>query len=141
MDHMKRVANVFEHMLTKVLSEENSTVSKLDPFTEEDWKRICKWNSSLPKNYDSCIHDVIHEQALLRPEKEAVCAWDGNLTYSALDRLSSVLACHLQTLGVGPEVKVALGFDKSVSEAQCPMYSALSAQSAWLHEYSMCLSC
>ena len=130
MDHMKRVANVFEDMLAKVVAEENIAVCKLDHFTERDWKRICKWNSFLPKNYDCCIHDVIHEQALLRPEKEVICAWDGNLTYSVLDRLASILACHLQTLGVGPEVKVALCFDKSVSVIKWPMYPMLSAHSA-----------
>jgi hypothetical protein len=114
-EHMRSFTSVFEHLLTKVLFEDDTTVAKVDHFTEKDWERICKWNSSLPEHHELCIHEVIREQALLRPESEAVCAWDGSLTYRDLDHLASTLACQLQNLGVGPEAKVALCFEKSVS--------------------------
>lgn len=113
-EQMKGVANVFENLLSSILSEEDMAVEMLDYFTEEDWRRICNWNSALPESSDRCIHQIIHEQMLLRPEEQAVCAWDGSLTYGELDRLASALACNLQTQGVGPESKVALCFDKSV---------------------------
>lgn len=124
MEHMKSLADVFEGTLTRVLSEDDVPVGNLDHFTDKDWRRIYKWNSSIPENYERCIHEVIHEQSLIQPEKEAVCAWDGSLTYSELDRLASTLACYLQTHGVGPEVRVALCFDKSVSSNDS--YTAIS---------------
>lgn len=115
MEQMKGIANVFENLLTKILAEEDMTIGEIDYFTEKDWRRVSNWNSSLPESCDRCIHEVIHEQVLLRPEDEAICAWDGSLTYSELDRLASTLACHLQSQGVGPEAKVVLCFEKSVS--------------------------
>lgn len=117
MEQMKGVANVFENLLSLILSEENMPVEMLNYFTEKDWQRISNWNSALPESRDRCIHQIIHEQVLLRPEEQAVCAWDGNLTYGELDRLASALACSLQTQGVGPESKVALCFDKSVGNS------------------------
>ncbi|KAJ5091869.1 hypothetical protein NUU61_006739 [Penicillium alfredii] len=112
-DQMKSVATIFEQLLAKVLSSENTAISQLNLFSENDWQRIRKWNSSTPRLHDRCIHDAIRDQALSGPEREAVCAWDGSLAYKELDDLASKLACHLRMQGVGPEVRVALCFDKS----------------------------
>lgn len=113
-EQMKSVANIFEQMLVRVLASENTAISQLNLFSENDWQRVCKWNSHTPQLYDRCIHEAIHDQALSGPDREAVCAWDGSLTYGELDELASKLACHLRMQGVGPEVRVALCFDKSV---------------------------
>lgn len=47
------------------------------------------------------------------PDDQAVCSYDGDLTYRELARLSSRLAYHLKDFGVGPEIIVPLCFDKS----------------------------
>lgn len=129
-DHMKSVANIFEQMLAKVLSSEDTAISQLNLFSENDWQRIRKWNSTTVTLHDRCIHEVIHEQALAGPEREAVCAWDGSLTYRELDHVASKLACHLRMQGVGPETRVALCFDKSVSLRSVVyfLYRSLTAQ-------------
>ncbi|KAJ5714059.1 AMP-dependent synthetase/ligase [Penicillium malachiteum] len=112
-EQMKSVSNIFENILTKVLSAENPAITQLNLFSENDWQRIQKWNSHTPKLYDRCIHEAIHDQAVSGPDREAICAWDGSLTYGELDKLASKLACHLRMQGVGPEVRVGLLFDKS----------------------------
>ncbi|KAJ5107519.1 hypothetical protein N7456_004194 [Penicillium angulare] len=112
-EQMKSVANIFEAILAKALSTENPAISQLNLFSENDWQRIQKWNSHTPKLYDRCIHDAIRDQVTRGPDREAVCAWDGSLTYRELDVLASKLACHLRMQGVGPEARVALLFDKS----------------------------
>ncbi|KAJ5946544.1 hypothetical protein N7454_003383 [Penicillium verhagenii] len=112
-EQMKSVANIFQQVLAKVLSSENTAISKLNLFSENDWQRIQKWNSHTPKLYDRCIHEAIHDQAVAGPDREAVCAWDGSFTFAEVDHLSSKLACHLRLQGVGPEIRVALLFDKS----------------------------
>lgn len=114
-EQMKSVANIFEQLLAKVISPENPAISQLNLFSENDWQRIRKWTSDIPQTYDGCIHEAIRQQALSGLEREAVCAWDGSFTYGELDALASKLACHLRMQGVGPEVRVALLFDKSVS--------------------------
>lgn len=113
-EQMKSVAHIFELVLVRVLSSENTAISQLNLFSENDWERVRKWNSHTPRLYDRCIHDAIHDQALSGPDREAVCAWDGSLTYGELNAVASKLACHLRMQGVGPEVRAALCFDKSV---------------------------
>ncbi|KAF7594115.1 hypothetical protein BBP40_010114 [Aspergillus hancockii] len=113
LDHMKSVSSYFQHTLTRVLRADDIAVSKLNSISESDWTRITKFNAVTLESHDRCIHEVIHEQALLRPNSEAVCAWDGRLKYSELELLASQFAYHLQAQGVGPEVRVALCFDKS----------------------------
>jgi hypothetical protein len=112
---MKSIAGAFQHILADLLAANNTAVDDLDIFPENDWSRVCEFNSVLPEKHERCIHEVIHERALLQPESEAVCAWDGSLTYKELDCLSSKVAYNLQERGVGPEVCVALCFEKSVS--------------------------
>lgn len=112
---MKSVASILDQMLGLVLSTENIAISQLNLFSDNDWARIQKWNSHYPKLYDKCIHEAIYDQVLSGTDREAVCAWDGSLSYGELERLACKLACHLRMQGVGPEVRVALCFDKSVS--------------------------
>jgi len=116
-EQMKSVAHIFTQMLANVLSPGNTAISQLNLFSENDWNRVCKWNSHTPQLYDRCIHDAIRDNALSGPDREAVCAWDGSLTYGELDEAAAKLACHLRMQGVGPEVRVALCFDKSVSSS------------------------
>ncbi|KAL3261959.1 hypothetical protein ABHI18_003269 [Aspergillus niger] len=112
-EHMKSVADYFEQILSRVLSAEDTAARDLNHFSDRDWSRVCNFNSTIPQAHDRCIHEVIHEQVLARPGSEAVCAWDGSLTYQDLDLLSSQVAYHLQAHGVGPETCVALCFNKS----------------------------
>ncbi|KAJ5698546.1 hypothetical protein N7462_000551 [Penicillium macrosclerotiorum] len=125
-EHMKSVAHIFEQMLPKVLASETTAISQLNLFSENDWERIRKWNDHTPKLYDRCIHDAIRDQALSGPDREAVCAWDGSLTFAELDHLASKLACHLRMQGVGPEVRVALCFDKSACADSCKKWNIVA---------------
>ncbi|OGM47600.1 nonribosomal peptide synthase Pes1 [Aspergillus bombycis] len=112
-EQIRSMSSYLQQMLTRVLMADDTVVSKLSGISESDWARICKFNAETLEAHDRCIHETIHEQTVLQPESEAVCAWDGSLTYSKLDLLASQLAYHLQAQGVGPEVRVALCFDKS----------------------------
>ncbi|KAL6239813.1 hypothetical protein BDW75DRAFT_236072 [Aspergillus navahoensis] len=110
---MESVARYFEHLLDQVLYSHDTVALDAGCFLEHDWARICEFNSVMPETCDRCIHDVIGEQARLHPQREAVCAWDGSLTYGELDGLASELAYRLKAHGVLPESLVALCFDKS----------------------------
>lgn len=63
---------------------------------------------------EKCVHDLIHKVAQKNPHAEAVCGWDGKLTYKELDYLSSKLAQHLVDLGVQQGEHVPLLFEKSM---------------------------
>ncbi|KAI2464380.1 nonribosomal peptide synthase [Annulohypoxylon bovei var. microspora] len=78
----------------------------------DDLCKIWTWNATVPEGVEACVHDLVIERMV--PEAAAVCAWDGELTYAELDALSTRLASHLISLGVGPEVIVPLCFQKSM---------------------------
>lgn len=79
-----------------------------------DLETIWGWNSQAPIVHERCVHEIIVEKALLRPEAQAISAWDGSLTYGELDALSSTLAHHLLSLNVEPGDIIPLCFQKSV---------------------------
>ncbi|KAI7970324.1 hypothetical protein EIK77_000321, partial [Talaromyces pinophilus] len=79
----------------------------------ENLQQILTWNYEVPTAVHACLHDQVREQSRVQPEAPAVCAWDGELTYSELEAQAEQVAYYLVTLGVGPEVMVALCMDKS----------------------------
>ena len=102
-------------MLTLLLSKPDSKITDYRSLTDRDHEKILEWNRKVPEVVDRCIHDVIQDHLMIEPESESVLAWDGSLTRRRLDELSSRLALELVELGIGPEVRVALCFEKSVS--------------------------
>ncbi|CAA9959472.1 Nonribosomal peptide synthetase 3 [Pyrenophora teres f. maculata] len=93
---------------------EGEKVADIETTTPEDRQQLWAWNQDVPPAVERCVHDLFAEQAKTRPDAPAICAWDGELTYSELDALSSKLAGHLTQLGVKPEDMVPLCFEKSM---------------------------
>ncbi|WEW60312.1 hypothetical protein PRK78_005797 [Emydomyces testavorans] len=87
---------------------------ELNLLGHENLKQLASWNNLAPtKRVESCVHDIIQQHCQIQPEAEAICAWDGKLTYAQLNWLSSCLQVRLQDLGVGPEMVVPVCFEKS----------------------------
>jgi amino acid adenylation domain-containing protein/non-ribosomal peptide synthase protein (TIGR01720 family) len=103
-DLLKQLAN----------AQPGQTIGEVNALTVEHEERIWEWNNSLPDRVQSCIHDLVIEQAKCQPEAQAVVGWDGELSYGELDSLSTRLACHLSGLGVHPGTAVPLIFEKSI---------------------------
>ncbi|EFY88504.1 nonribosomal peptide synthase, putative [Metarhizium acridum CQMa 102] len=80
----------------------------------EHLEQIWEWNGTAPESVERCVHDLIIERVRAQPTAPAVCAWDGELTYSELDDLATKLASRLRRLGVGPDILVPLCFEKSM---------------------------
>lgn len=78
-----------------------------------------------------CIHELFEATAARCPERIAVTAEHGQLTYRELNRLSNQVARRLQRLGVGPEVVVGICMDRSV-EMIVGLLGILKAGGAYL---------
>ena len=112
--HAANVAGTFRQALKNIVDQAEESVGQLSRINEHDRLQILAWNSKMPPTIERCVHDVVSEQAALHPEAPAICAWDANLTYATLDKLSERLAEYLcKSLGVGPETYVCLCFEKS----------------------------
>ncbi|KAL5361451.1 nonribosomal peptide synthase [Aspergillus floccosus] len=83
-------------------------ISRADIQLLHEWNRHIK----LPGVF-TCIHTLVEQQCAKQPASEAVCAWDGILSYAELDQLSNALAKELQAAGVQPEVVVPVCYEKS----------------------------
>ncbi|OOQ85145.1 Nonribosomal peptide synthetase 4 [Penicillium brasilianum] len=81
--------------------------------TKHDLDTVWSWNHELPPTYDFCMHEMISERAREFPDKEAILSWDGALTYSEIDRFSTVLASTLQEAGVVLHDFIPVCFEKS----------------------------
>ena len=92
---------------------ESDSIEPQEPLPQHDLDQIWKWNASIPTQVQGCVHDLIHDIAEKQPEAPAVCAWDGNLIYSELDRMADALAHRLIAAGVTPKSNVPLLFSKS----------------------------
>ena len=111
---VERAMAQFQHILQQICqSDETTRLSEIELTSPEDLQRIHSWNRYLPPPENVCIHTEFERRAVETPFAEAVCAWDGTLTYAVLNETASRLALHLSNNGVGPEIIVPLYFDKS----------------------------
>ncbi|KAL1846300.1 NRPS protein [Paecilomyces lecythidis] len=108
---LQRLEFVMQQLSDAISSAELKDIAILPPL---DMQQIWEWNSEVPPVVERCIHEVILEHSSAQPDAPAVCAWDGNLTYSRLDALSNQLASQLIDLGIGPEKVVPLCSEKSM---------------------------
>ncbi|KAB8269059.1 hypothetical protein BDV30DRAFT_251720 [Aspergillus minisclerotigenes] len=108
------MAHHFEHLLRKVASHEVDQVAPndLEMITTQDLNQIWQWNSHRYESINRCIHNLISDTAKCQPTATAISAWNGELTYKALDYLSTQLAHQLVDLGVGRGMIIPLYFEK-----------------------------
>lgn len=109
----RRMVEQFHAVLRQLSTKQNEAIREIDVISKEDMTQLSKWNGSLPAAAEETLHDLVLRNSRKQPTAEAVCAWDGNLTYRELDYWSSRLAGYLLSLGVHTESKVAVCLEKS----------------------------
>ena len=111
--YFESVATTLEKLLTTLVVSPRQTLRDVNFLSESHEEQIRDWIQAPSEQIDACIHDLVYEHALLHPDREAVCAWDGVLTYRELWTHVQQLAELLASLGVGPDTIVPLCFEKS----------------------------
>ncbi|EHK21622.1 uncharacterized protein TRIVIDRAFT_52861 [Trichoderma virens Gv29-8] len=81
--------------------------------SEQDLDQIWTWNASIPPPVEGCVHDLIKEIALNQPDTLAICAWDGDFTYSQMDNLANEVAHRILEFGIEPKSNIPILFPKS----------------------------
>ncbi|KAF7592009.1 hypothetical protein BBP40_000789 [Aspergillus hancockii] len=111
-DVARALGQALESML---LTSNGQTIADIDLLSEHDAERIFRFNEQQPFVEEGCLHHLIEKSVSEHPDSVALLSWDGSLTYSALDDLSSRLAHNLiETFHIGPEKVVPLCFEKSI---------------------------
>ncbi|MEN8218026.1 MAG: amino acid adenylation domain-containing protein [Pseudomonadota bacterium] len=108
---IKRMMGHFQTLLEGISSQQ-ATQALL---TEAEYEQLRAWNDTATDYpQDQCIHQLFEEQVERSPDAIAVVFEDQHLSYAALNQKANQLAHHLQTLGVKPEVLVALCVERSI---------------------------
>ncbi|KUI70375.1 Nonribosomal peptide synthetase 8 [Cytospora mali] len=92
----------------------NKPFHRLQTASASDIREIWEWNSTIPEPVMRGAIDMFSEHVRDRPQAFAIHAWDGDLTYEDVDRLSNILWSTLSQAGVGKGTVVPLCFEKSV---------------------------
>ncbi|KAK0610097.1 hypothetical protein B0T17DRAFT_545875 [Bombardia bombarda] len=110
------VANTFGKAIRTILTTPSATVGMVDLFSDRDYAQILAWNAESPAastvQAPVVIHELVAKQAALQPTSQAICSWDGSLTYEQLEQEATKLAHHLVDAGVGPHSVVPVVMEK-----------------------------
>ncbi|GKU06526.1 peptide synthetase [Fusarium langsethiae] len=112
--HATNIAASFDYLLSQITQDPSVPLSQIGGISTLDTEQIWDWNKVLTQPLEKCLHDIFIEKALDSPSAEAISSWDGSMSYGQLHQLSTRLAKHLSQLGIGPETKVPLCFEKSI---------------------------
>ncbi|MGA4607266.1 amino acid adenylation domain-containing protein [Pseudoalteromonas maricaloris] len=109
-----RMAASFAKLIEQISVDPDILLSSLSIETPSHREAIAKFNATgeqFPD--DKCIHEFFIEQAALTPEKTAVVFEGQSLSYRQLDQHSNKVANYLLSQGVGKDVLVGIGMERS----------------------------
>jgi amino acid adenylation domain-containing protein len=107
----------YEHCIHQLFEnlDTGKSLASLDPISDGERSLMRQWSSKSISTADICIHNEISQRATALPHSAAVNAWDGEISYTELDDLSSRLAVHLVEAGVQVGTFVPFYFAKSTA--------------------------
>ena len=111
-----RLLGHFETLLGAIVEDPNQPVWRLPILAERERRQmLVDWNDTVSEyRKDKCVHQLFEEQVERAPEAVAAVFEDQQLTYRELNERANGLARHLQSLGVGPEVRVGICLPRSL---------------------------
>ena len=114
--HAERIGARIVHLMQAASEHPNTSVGTLPivPKAEQDLLLQAFQNTHRDSVDVSCIHDLFAAQVDRTPDNTALVFRDDSLTYRELHERSDALALHLQELGVGPDLMVAIAIERSL---------------------------
>ncbi|MEM8531146.1 MAG: amino acid adenylation domain-containing protein [Chloroflexota bacterium] len=111
---IERLQKHLRHLLTQIVAAPERPVSYLDILTPaEQHQLLVEWNATRVDSHEATVLSLFDTQAQTIPDAVAVASDTCCLTYGGLAQRANQLAWHLQTHGVGPEVRVGILMNRS----------------------------
>ncbi|OKL62742.1 hypothetical protein UA08_01138 [Talaromyces atroroseus] len=112
----ENLASTIVQAMKSIMQFPDNPITEIDLISQHHLDQIYRWNRSIIEvEPERMVLDVISQRTASCPNAQAIDSWDGNLTYSELDDLSSRLALHLRTVfDVCEEMIVPTLFEKSL---------------------------
>ncbi|NOZ56810.1 MAG: amino acid adenylation domain-containing protein, partial [Calditrichaeota bacterium] len=113
---VERLLTHYRNFLRQVATNAELRLEEIDYL--EDFERHCllvEWNDTEQTfAHDKCVHELFEEAVDRSPDALALIVGDEEYTYSDIEERSNRLAHYLRERGVGPEVMVGIGMQKSL---------------------------
>jgi surfactin family lipopeptide synthetase C len=110
-----RMAGHLKMLLEEIAQDPNRSLDELRMITPaETHQLIQEWNSTSRDYSLTSLCEMFEVQAALRPDATAFMLNTEKISYRDLNERSNQLAHALKALGVGPEVLVAICFERSI---------------------------
>ncbi len=120
-------------VLRAMTGDDVKPIGQIDlPDADERRLLLQTWNATeaaYPEH--QCVHELVEAQATKMPEAIALVAEHEQLSYGELNARANRLARYLVTLGVGPDVPVAVCAERSIAMA-VSLLAVLKAGGAYL---------
>jgi amino acid adenylation domain-containing protein len=112
---IERMIRHWELLLTRAVTTPEKRLSELSLLPETEQRQVLyEWNNTQRDYPSQCLHEVFEQQVQSTPHATAVVFADQELTYAELNARANQLAHYLQSLGVRPEVLVAISMERSI---------------------------
>jgi len=111
-----RIVQHWQTLLEDGAANSEQCLSKLQLLTTlEQHQLLVEWNAT-QESYpdDQCVHFLFEEQVARTPHSVAIIFEDQHLTYQELNQQANRLAHYLQTLEIGPEIRVGIYMERSL---------------------------
>ena len=136
LETMRRLCRHYMNLLAGAARDPNARLADLPLLDQaEAAELITGWSRSGPvpqgNEREDRLHALFEAQVERTPDAEALVVGRERLSYAELNRRANRLAHHLRTLGVGPEVKVAVFLDRT-TELIVAILAALKAGGAYV---------
>ncbi len=111
-----RLLGHYRTLLDALADDPSGPVGDRPLLTDGERSQLALWNATetaLPAEFG--VVSLIERNAATNPDRVAVSATDGSLTYRTLNARANRLAHRLRKLGVGPDVRVAVSAERSLA--------------------------
>jgi amino acid adenylation domain-containing protein len=128
-----RLAGQLQTILDSFATEPQQRLATVPILPPSELRQLLvDWNQTdFDPSSQRCVHELFEAQAELTPDNLAIASAPAQLTYRELNGRANQVAHHLRSLGVGPEVIVALCIERSV-EMLVGILGILKAGGAYL---------
>src|SRR6185437_3856248 len=111
---IKRLNEHFHKLIESALCNPETAISELEILSRAQRQQLLSDFNATSIEYpaDKLIHQLFEEQVERTPDNCAVTFERRQLTYAQLNARANQLAHHLRTLGVGPDVPVAICMER-----------------------------
>jgi amino acid adenylation domain-containing protein len=109
-----RLSSHYQMLLEGIAADSEQAIARLPLLSEQELRQLMQWNdTAVDYPRDRCITQLFEQQVERNPAALAVVMGEQRLCYGELNARANQLAHHLRTLGVGPDVLVAIAMERS----------------------------